>query len=152
MLSNARVVARVQQKIVMVGLLSCTLTVLGCSGSDGTYPVKGEVFVNDQPAAGAEITFYEVNPDKEHPHFPTAIVGPDGSFELTTFTAKDGAPPGEYKVAIVWRQSWRDEGETHYGPDTFNNQYNVGLASPLPSVTVKAEKNVVPRIDLKVYR
>jgi len=35
---------------------------------------------------------------------PRAVVEADGSFSITTYTAKDGAPAGDYAVSITWRR------------------------------------------------
>jgi hypothetical protein len=62
------------------------------------------LLVNDQPAPGAMLVLHPVGGayDAEH---PTATVGPDGSFELTTYVGKDGAPPGDYVVTAQWYAS-----------------------------------------------
>src|SRR5207249_8533874 len=80
------------------------LSVVGC-GSDGrkpVYPAKGQVLVTGKPAQYAQVALHPLNPaDKDAPH-PTANVGPDGTFVLTTYQAQDGAPAGEYAVTVQW--------------------------------------------------
>ena len=73
----------------------------GCTSQDGSgakagQPIRGQVFVQKQPAAGAELVFYPVNepPEPTEPR-PGAIAGDDGSFTCD-------ARPGDYIVTVVW--------------------------------------------------
>src|SRR5262249_44695820 len=68
-------------------------------------PVSGEVQYDGKPAAGVHVFFM---PSKGasvagSPTNPHAITGPDGRFTLTTFAEGDGAPPGSYRVILIWR-------------------------------------------------
>src|SRR5277367_6459881 len=79
----------------------------GCSGSDRKklYPVNGAVFVQGQPAVGARVFFSPAeNPADPRALRPFAIVDKDGAFRLTTYTAYDGAPAGDYVVIITWSE------------------------------------------------
>jgi hypothetical protein len=66
------------------------------------YPVRGKVLFEGQPAAGVEVRFNPVIPSEKNQFYPVAKVEADGSFTLTTFENKDGAPPGEYQVTFRW--------------------------------------------------
>jgi hypothetical protein len=110
------------------------------------YPVQGEVFVRGQPAAGAEVLFHPLSKEKDA-RPASATVEADGSFRLTTFSAHDGAPVGEYAVTITWRESTREEGETRYGPDRLRYRFSNPATSGL-KVTVQADDNTVPRFNL----
>lgn len=86
--------------------LTAGLALCGCSskkieGRKDVFRARGKLLVNDQPAPGAMLVFHPVGGayDAEH---PTATVGPDGSFDLTTYVGKDGAPPGDYVVTAQW--------------------------------------------------
>ena len=90
-------------------VLTAGLALCGCSskkieGRKDVFATRGKLLVNDQPAPGAMLVFHPVGGayDAEH---PTATVGPDGSFELTTYVGKDGAPPGDYLVTAQWYAS-----------------------------------------------
>lgn len=95
-------------------LLSATLSALllpltGCSSKKvdnrkAVFPVHGKLLVDNQPAPGALLVLHPVGGafDAEH---PVATVGPDGSFEVTTYQGKDGAPIGEYIVTAQWHVS-----------------------------------------------
>jgi len=126
--------------LVLLGLLSS-----GC-GASKIAPFGGQVFVQGKPAVGAAVTFYPLRP-AESPQFPTAVVAPDGSFHLTTVSANDGAPPGEYAVCITWSDRRRQDGETLTGPDRLRNRYAVPASSGLKA-TVQPGKNPPAKFDL----
>jgi prepilin-type processing-associated H-X9-DG protein len=83
-------------------LLGAWLAGGGCSSSPATttnqkpvHPVKGQVFVGNQPAAGAFVLFVPVNePQPPQDPRPRAEVKEDGSFALSTYGEEDGAPYG----------------------------------------------------------
>jgi hypothetical protein len=78
-------------------------------GGPKPYPVKGILKVNGEPAGGATIAFY-ANPPFDKTLIPTAVTEADGSFRLSTYKPKDGAPAGEYEVTVTWpesRKGWR---------------------------------------------
>jgi len=67
-------------------------------------PVQGSLLVNGKPAAGAMVVFHPAGGTSidERGSRPKATVLPDGSFEVTTYQAGDGAPAGDYDVAVLW--------------------------------------------------
>ena len=68
----------------------------GCGGTK-TIPVEGVVLLDDQPLAGATITFTPIAGDG----LPaTGRTGQDGTFTLTNADGRSGALPGEYKVMV----------------------------------------------------
>lgn len=66
------------------------------------YPVEGQLLVSGMPAANAKIAFHPVHHQEGRSICPVAITGPDGTFRLTTYSAHDGAPAGEYYVTVIW--------------------------------------------------
>ena len=80
----------------------------GCGPADEERPplhrAQGSLWINNQPAEGAMLVFHRIG----EPSFdargtrPTASVDAEGNFSLTTYQAGDGAPAGEYQVAILW--------------------------------------------------
>src|SRR5437868_14843602 len=83
-----------------VGLALATLAcVVGC-GHGKTAPVNGRVKLKDGSDAsvlkGYSLTF-EAEGGKSS---AVGDVNPDGTFQLSTFAANDGAVPGKYRVAI----------------------------------------------------
>jgi hypothetical protein len=88
--------------------MGLVLALAGCSKHDHqvdrkpVFPVRGKLLVNDQPAAGAMVVLHPLNAPQLTER-PRANVAPDGTFELTTYDGKDGAPAGEYAVTVEWR-------------------------------------------------
>ena len=73
---------------------------VGCADSESsrpkTYRVSGTVTVNGQPVEGATVNFLLVSGQGS----AIGVTDSNGQYSLTTFSADDGAVPGEYKVAI----------------------------------------------------
>jgi len=75
------------------------------SPAPATHPVRGQVFVDEQPAAGALIVFSRLDGEASaQRQRPRGYVNEDGEFELTTYSLDDGAPAGSYGIAVVWRE------------------------------------------------
>src|SRR5438874_776593 len=90
-----------------IGLALAALAVAGCGRKlTDVYPVRGQVFYNGKPTPGARVVFHPVRAGEAksavQTHLPTGEVQADGSFTLRTHPLGDGAPAGEYLVAIVW--------------------------------------------------
>jgi hypothetical protein len=64
------------------------------------HPVKGFVYVNGCPAAGAVVIFHRKEPTGKFSRSGDAWAEADGSFILTTYSSGDGAPVGEYAVTV----------------------------------------------------
>jgi len=81
---------------------------LGCGGKDDNrldvYPVTGTITVKGKPVDGARIILNPIDEARRGPRMPlpTGTTGSDGKFQLTSYDLNDGAPEGEYQVAIVW--------------------------------------------------
>ncbi len=87
---------------VVVTLLWISLGALGCGGSnrrDGpvTYPVSGAVMLGGQELEGATVNFQGADGSRS----AVGVTDGRGRYELTTFTAGDGAVSGEYRVTIT---------------------------------------------------
>jgi 3',5'-cyclic AMP phosphodiesterase CpdA len=64
-------------------------------------PVKGFVYVNGCPAAQAVVVFHRKDPiTGKYSRTADAWVEADGSFTVSTYVSGDGAPVGEYAVAV----------------------------------------------------
>ncbi|MGD0039728.1 MAG: hypothetical protein ABSE84_04780 [Isosphaeraceae bacterium] len=82
--------------LAVVLLSSCW----GCGSNAGPYvgktvPVKGKVTYKGKPLTRGEILF---EPDSGRE--ANGNIQPDGTFELSTFKAGDGAIPGKHRVAV----------------------------------------------------
>src|SRR5262245_51816518 len=105
------------------------------------HPVSGFVYFEGTPAAGATVVFHWKPPDgKKLVRAGDALVESDGSYALSTYTAGDGAPVGEYLVTVVvGRGGYVDEDS-----DPVANQLPARYAKPETSgltATVKSGKN-----------
>jgi hypothetical protein len=85
-------------------LIACLALACGACGEPSEkraplYSASGTVTYQGKPLPGAFILFRKLKPDPDVPS-PTATTGEDGSFDLTTYESKDGAPAGDYVVAI----------------------------------------------------
>jgi hypothetical protein len=89
------------------------------------------------PMAGARIVLSPVTGQTSLPALPAATVGADGSFELGTYGRNDGAPEGEYIVAIEWKVMAKPKydvlgkGKVAQGPDQLDGRYANPATSPL---------------------
>jgi hypothetical protein len=85
-------------------LAASTLWLASCGSEAKRYPVRGQVFVGGKPAEGAVVVFHAAAPSgtKASSERPAGRVQADGSFTLGTFAPGDGAPEGDYVVAIAW--------------------------------------------------
>jgi hypothetical protein len=84
-------------------LVACTFIAAGCGGGDSrfdTAPVRGKVLCEGEPLTSGMISFTPIaegetaTPGK----LATGVVGPDGTFVLTTYEPEDGAIIGRHTV------------------------------------------------------
>lgn len=136
--------------------LFATGAIAGCAPATtpklDTYPVSGQVMVNGQPAVRAEVRMRPTKPlldPLNRSVEPYGIVEADGMFRISTYRDKDGAPPGEYAITIVWPTITVDGGEEVFGPDRLNGRFGNPL-SPVTMFTVQEASNLIPGFDLKL--
>jgi hypothetical protein len=133
-------------------LLSWMMPLLfaGCFHGHGsrlpTYPASGSVFFGGQPAAGAIVQLSSLDDPKLIGLCPHAVVGQDGSFQLTTYRTDDGAPAGTYALTLRWPSPPPPDREE--GPDRFAGLY-ADPEKPLCQVEIKPGNNLLHRIELK---
>lgn len=129
---------------------------MGCGADDDrleVYPVSGSVTVKGKPAEGASVMFMPVDESLRGPGMPlpTGVVGADGRFQLRSYEPGDGAPAGEFYVAIVWPEPLPptnpDSPEAPPARDRLNGRYAVPESSGLKA-TVQAGPNELPPFDL----
>lgn len=123
---------RLVSRALHVSLALAVVILVGCGGGKfpKTYPVKGKILVNGQPAKECRIALHRTTEgDKKHPATPSAVTDDKGEFQLTSFNANDGAPEGEYVVTIEWRDRSGITKSEFEGPDQLGGAY------------AKAEKN-----------
>lgn len=86
-----------------VGVICLLVLIAGCGdGRVSVYPVTGTVLYHGEPAADADVTFYDTRPPEQTRDIPIPQGRTDaqGQFKLTTFEENDGAPAGKYRVAV----------------------------------------------------
>jgi len=75
------------------------------SGRRPPQPVRGTVYFDGTPTPNAQVTFHLVEAAaKRFTRTGDALAEADGSFVLSSYTANDGAPTGEYAVTVTLRQ------------------------------------------------
>src|SRR5262245_36435701 len=77
------------------------LGAVSCGGGPKLHPVRGKVLFQGKPTDGAVVVFHPTGADAAALK-PSGTVGPDGTFSLSTHPHGDGAPAGDYVVAVTW--------------------------------------------------
>ncbi|HET6573756.1 MAG TPA: metallophosphoesterase [Fimbriiglobus sp.] len=107
-----------------------------------TQPFKGRVTFEGKPVAGATVRFSRV--DSNAPNRPRyvadGLTGEDGTFRVTTHTAFDGIPVGDYKVTVVQTDGYDPSAARK--ANKLPARYADARTTPL-RVTVKAGENMV---------
>jgi hypothetical protein len=87
-----------------------------------TYPVRGQVIVDGEPAAQVQVTCHKF--DGESPVLQTiaAMSDADGKFTIGTYEGNDGAPEGEYRLTFMWGEINLLSAQ-YGGPDKLNGRY-----------------------------
>jgi hypothetical protein len=129
-----------------------TLAVLALAGSscggNGLYPVCGKVTYQGAPAAGASVHLRRPGAESLNQHMLMGVVQEDGSFTIYCGDVGKGAPPGDYDVLILWRQSSQQaKGGAPKATDKLQGRY-ADPSSPRWRVAIKAENNELPTFEL----
>lgn len=92
-------------KFAITTLLLGSALLTGCGKAkepwEVVYPVKGIVKYDGKPLDRAVITLIPQGEDIPDTVRPTASSKEDGTFEVGTYSTKDGAPEGKYKVIVL---------------------------------------------------
>jgi len=109
--------------VVSVVVLSC----IGCSEKPGnrkeTFPVKGKVLVDGEPAPQLAIRCFNVaGIDKQNPTSSSCYTVQDGSFQLNTYEQGDGVPEGDYALTFQWGEF--NLFSKSYDGDKLNGRYS----------------------------
>lgn len=142
-------------RVVLRGVPALVLTLAllstaSCgSGKIKLYPVRGKVLCDGKPTDGALITLRALDASQPIKELPTARVKADGTFSIGTYTAEDGAPPGEYKVSIFWMPPDFEAQAIRTGkyPNRLPDVYGDAKASPL-KIQVQEAPNDLPPYEL----
>jgi hypothetical protein len=116
------------------------------------YPASGQVTVNGQPAAGAQVAFYGATPELTGPGTPApaATTDENGEYRLRSYDPEDGAPAGEFKVTVVWPEPIPPnvDQEMYRPKDRLKGRYSHPDKSGL-KMTVPEGGGELPPIELK---
>ena len=118
------------------------------TGRVPVIPVTGKVIFEGQATPGALVVFHPVQDAQSASPPAQATVRDDGMFELTTYTANDGAPPGEYKVTVEWRKLINDNGDVRPGPNVLPDRYSRPKTTDLVA-RVSEGPNQLPTLQVK---
>lgn len=132
----------------LLAVVAVGLSVVACAKKQPqevrkpVHPVRGKVMVQGKPAVTAFVLLIPVKEPAESPDpRPRAEVEADGSFALSTYGEKDGAPAGDYNVSISWP-------DRESGSDRLQGRY-ANAAAPKLKATVKEGPNELPAFDLR---
>ena len=135
--------------VLLVGAVTFWFWPSGPSRPVAVHPVKGKAVMEGSPMAGAHLVLYP-GPDSKIPAGITSrgTVAGDGTFELTTFDHKDGAPTGEFVVTVVWSKPVIVDGETQSGPSLVSTVYSKPDSSPL-RIKITADAKELAAIEVQ---
>jgi len=83
------------------------------------YAVRGQVLYNGQPLKGVALAFHPVDAANDIGYPAHAKTDDQGNFKLTSYVDDDGAPAGEYNVALAFEVEAIDEGSDQSKKLTF---------------------------------
>jgi len=108
------------------------LMIAGCGNSDWGY-LEGTVRLNGEPVGPGTMTFEPVAGDKAG---ALASFGEDGKYSVRSAGRKEGAPIGEYRVAIIGGESFGEEVAGPRPPSKIPARYSQPATSNL-TVTIE---------------
>src|SRR4051812_46479382 len=88
--------------VACVAALGLCVPACGDDGRKPVFPVTGKVTYGGKPAKGARIVFHPVGQAGPEAVVARGTVAEDGTLEVTTYAAKDGAPAGDYTLTAEW--------------------------------------------------
>jgi hypothetical protein len=92
-----------RRTFLLLGVSLALLCCISCSsGKRKLYPVRGKVLCEGKPAEDAIVTLHALDASQPMAQVSSGRVKADGSFAIGTYDPEDGAPPGDYKVIIIW--------------------------------------------------
>jgi hypothetical protein len=139
-----------RRRFLLIGLSLALLCGLACSsGKRKLYPVRGKVLCEGEPAEDAIVTLHALDASQPMAQVPSGRVKADGSFALGTYEPNDGAPPGEYKVIIIWLppDALARISPTGRLPNKLPDLYSDAKTTPL-KIQVAEGPNDLPPYDL----
>ncbi len=142
-------------RMIVIAGLSSVLSAYGETGEvrAPVFKASGKVTFEGKPLAGALVVFRKAEVDPKIPS-PMATTAEDGSFTLHTYEPDDGAPSGDYLVAVSTAPVGTREGGGYLGgkrkptDDLLKGHYADPKTSGLKA-TIKPGENTLEPFDLK---
>jgi hypothetical protein len=116
---------------------------LGCGGEEKTtlYPVTITVTYPDKkPAPGAQVVLHSL----EHNTTSRGVTGEDGSCQLTTLQANDGASPGPHEVLVAEPPLMGDPDVPSKGPQIADRFARFNTSGLKVDVKSDGSENIAP--------
>ena len=132
--------AGLRRGLILLAIAAST----SCGRSDriAVHPVEGSVRFGGEPAVGALVVFHPLDASEDFQRLrPAGTVDADGRYVLSTYEPQDGAPPGQYRVTVVWAGPGTGE---RPGPDRFGGKYANPNASPLTAAVREGGNHLEP--------
>lgn len=126
------------------------ILLVGCGDAPRTtYPVTGKLTIRGQPAAAADLRFYETGGKAAGMARPYARTDENGRFTVSTYGMNDGAPAGQYQVSVSWKGPLQSipPDQRDALPEVLPPRYGDAAASGI-QVRVSAGDNTLDTIDL----
>ena len=137
--------SRVRKNLfVVLALLSAAQTA-GCGLEPTECFVTGEVYVNDEPAAGVYVMFHPTGGDTANRPSATARTGDDGIYSWKV------PERGDYAMTLFWPRQTIADDDVLEGEDRFGGQYR-NPQQPVLEFTVENQDNLLPPLELKPVR
>ncbi|MBN1394368.1 MAG: hypothetical protein JW959_05050 [Pirellulales bacterium] len=91
---------------VVCAVMAGTACMNGCSaGPEPTFPVEGVISIDGKPLGGGTVLFEMKSPGGGDRYTARGTIASDGRYRLSTFADGDGAPAGQYRVAVLPQQA-----------------------------------------------
>jgi hypothetical protein len=148
---------RSSKSAILLAVALVSLAAAGCGSSRDpnwlpVFPATGKVTFQGAAPGGAYVVLHPKqasSPTAASNLWPHAAVEPDGTFKISSYSANDGAPPGDYVVTVEWKKTVKDSrGEPGPGPNVLPAKYAQAATSPI-TVTIAQGPNQLAPIVLK---
>ena len=135
-----------------LGVAVLCLLQLSCSSNSGLNPVQGKVLYQNQPLAGALVSFHPDQAQDLNVEPTIGLTKADGTFQLTT-GKDDGARAGHYTVTIICSEipKTTQKGFSTGGVESVDRLKGAyaNLAASKLKVEIKPGPNQLEPFDLK---
>jgi hypothetical protein len=144
---NARiaVLMSIMITIVMFALAGCGKQ---ATGRGPLFPAEGQILLDNKPLAEAIVTLYPQGLPPGITEPSRGITGLDGKFHLSTFSADDGVPAGEYAVTVIHYPMQKQlEGGYTAGPNDVPKKFASAKTTDL-KILIAEGKTTIPALAI----